>query len=164
MKLQKTQKSHRTIFKNISEMESAIGKELGLTRWNIMDQERINTFAKTTEDEQWIHIDHERCKKESPYKQTIAHGFLMLSMCTKIMYDCFEIEQNSLVINYGLDKVRFPNATKVDSEYRGRVSLADFKILPNGAKYKLNVIIELKSQEKPACVAEFIAIAYKAAN
>ncbi len=159
-----TQKEYKTKFKNISEMGNSVGKELGLSKWTTMDQKRINTFAKTTEDEQWIHTDQERCKKDSPYKQTIAHGFLMLSMCTKIMYDCFEIEQNSLVINYGLDKVRFPNATKVDSEYRGRVSLADFKILSNGAKYKLNVIIELKSQEKPACVAEFIAIAYKAAN
>ncbi len=159
-----TLKQYKTKFKNISEMENSVGMELGISKWTTMDQKRINTFAKTTEDEQWIHTDQERCKKDSPYKQTIAHGFLMLSMCTKIMYDCFEIEQNSLVINYGLDKVRFPNATKVDSEYRGRVSLADFKILPNGAKYKLNVIIELKSQEKPACVAEFIAIAYKAAN
>ena len=159
-----TLKQYKTKFKNISEMENSVGKELGISKWTTMDQKRINTFAKTTEDEQWIHTDQERCKKDSPYKQTIAHGFLMLSMCTKIMYDCFEIEQNSLVINYGLDKVRFPNSTKVDSEYRGRVSLADFKILPNGAKYKLNVIIELKSQEKPACVAEFIAIAYKAAN
>ena len=160
MKLQKTQKSHRTIFKNISEMESAIGKELGLTRWNIMDQERINTFAKTTEDEQWIHVDHQRCEKESPYKQTIAHGFLMLSMCSRIMYDSYEVGEISMAINYGLDKVRFPNATRAGSKFRGRVSLAEFEMIPNGAKYKLNVIIELKGQEKPACVAEFLALAY----
>ena len=109
-----TLKQYKTKFKNISEMENSVGKELGISKWTTMDQKRINTFAKTTEDEQWIHTDQERCKKDSPYKQTIAHGFLMLSMCTKIMYDCFEIEQNSLVINYGLDKVRFPNSTKVD--------------------------------------------------
>ena len=85
METQKTQKVHRSIFKNISEMEKAVGTELGLTQWSIMDQKRINTFAKTTEDEQWIHIDEKRCIKESPYKQTIAHGFLMLSICSKIM-------------------------------------------------------------------------------
>ena len=160
METQKTQKSHRSIFKNISEMENAVGKELGLTPWKIMDQERINTFAKATEDEQWIHIDKERCKKESPYKQTIAHGFLMLSMCSKIMYDSYEVGQVSMAINYGLDKVRFPNATPAGSKFRGRVSLNEFKFIPNGAKYKLNVIIELEGQEKPACVAEFLALAY----
>ena len=72
-------------------MKNAVGKELGLTHWSIMDQERINIFAKATQDEQWIHLDEERCKKESPYKQTIAHGFLMLSMCSKIMYDSYEV-------------------------------------------------------------------------
>ncbi len=160
METQKTQKAYRSIFKNISEMENAVGRELGLTPWKIMDQERINTFAKATEDEQWIHIDEERCKKESPYKQTIAHGFLMLSMCSKIMYDSYEIGEVSMAINYGLDKVRFPNATPAESKFRGRVSLAEFNIIPNGAKYKLNVIIELEGQEKPACVAEFLALAY----
>ena len=107
METQKTQKSHRSIFKNISEMKNAVGKELGLTPWKIMDQERINTFAKATEDEQWIHIDEDRCTKESPYKQTIAHGFLMLSMCSKIMYDSYEVGQVSMAINYGLDKNEF---------------------------------------------------------
>ena len=155
-----TQKSYRSVFKNISEMENAVGKELGLTPWKIMDQERINTFAKATEDEQWIHIDEERCTKESPYKQTIAHGFLMLSMCSKIMYDSYEVGKVSMAINYGLDKVRFPNATPAGSKFRGRVSLTEFNFIAKGAKYKLNVIIELEGQQKPACVAEFLALAY----
>ena len=141
-------------------MKNAVGKELGLTPWSIMDQERINIFAKATQDEQWIHLDEERCKKESPYKQTIAHGFLMLSMCSKIMYDTYEIKQTSMAINYGLDKVRFPSATMAGSKFRGRVSLAEFNIIPKGAKYKLNVVIELEGQDKPACVAEFLALAY----
>ena len=160
MEIQKTQKAHRSIFKNISEMENALGKELGLTPWKKMDQVRINTFAEATEDQQWIHTDEARCKKESPYKQTIAHGFLMLSMCSKIMYDSYEVGKVSMAINYGLDKVRFPNATLAGSKFRGRVYLAEFNIIPNGAKYKLNVIIELEGQEKPACVAEFLALAY----
>jgi len=155
-----TQKSYRSVFKNISEMENAVGKELGLTPWKIMDQERINTFAKATEDEQWIHIDEERCTKESPYKQTIAHGFLMLSMCSKIMYDSYEVGKVSMAINYGLDKVRFPNPTPAGSKFRGRVSLTEFNFIAKGAKYKLNVIIELEGQQKPACVAEFLALAY----
>ena len=160
MEIQKTQKSHRSIFKNISEMKNAVGKELGLTPWSIMNQERINIFAKATQDEQWIHLDEERCKKESPYKQTIAHGFLMLSMCSKIMYDSYEVEQVSMAINYGLGRVRFPHATPAGSKFRGRVYLVEFDMIPKGAKYKLNVIIELEGQEKPACVAEFLALAY----
>ena len=84
----------------------------------------------------------------------------MLSMCSKIMYDTYEIEQTSMAINYGLDKVRFPTATLAGSKFRGRVFLAEFNIIPKGAKYKLNVIIELEGHEKPACVAEFLALAY----
>ena len=117
---------------------------------------------KTGADEEALtdRCDKEKCLKESPYKTTIAHGFLMLSMCSRIMFDSFELQGVGMVINYGLDKVRFPNATKAGSKYRGRVSLADFKVIPNGAKYKLNVIIELEGHEKPACVAEFLALAY----
>jgi len=160
MATQKIQESYRSIFKNISDMQGSVGKELGLTPWTKMDQERINTFAKATEDEQWIHLDAERCAKESPYQKPIAHGFLMLSMCSKIMYDAYEIGHVSMAINYGLDKVRFPNATPTGTNFRGRVILADFEMIPKGAKFKLNVTIELEGHEKPACVAEFLALAY----
>jgi acyl dehydratase len=156
----KTQEAYRRNFKNLDEMEVALGTELGLTAWTQMDQDRINTFAKVTEDEQWIHIDADRCAKESPYQQPIAHGFLMLSLCSKIMFEVYEVGQVSMTINYGLDKVRFPNPTPVGTNFRGRVVLADFKRIPKGAKYKLNVTIELEGQEKPACVAEFLALAY----
>jgi acyl dehydratase len=160
MESQKTQEAYKTLFETISEMESYVGKELGLTDWYTMDQERINTFATATEDLQWIHIDKERCKKESPYKQTIAHGFLILSMSSKIMFDSYELKNVSMAINYGLDKVRFPNATPAGSRFRGRVVLAELSKIPKGAKYKLNIVIELEGQEKPACVAEFLALAY----
>ena len=124
--------------------------------------EKINIFADTTEDRQWIHIDRERSKKESPYKTTIAHGFLMLSMCSKIMFESFELKGVGMVINYGLDKVRFTNATLSGSKYRGRVSLMEFDSNPSGAKYKMKVIIELEGQDKPACIAELLALVYKA--
>ena len=153
-------KPYKTKFNKLSEFEAYSGKELGITNWYTMDQERINIFADTTEDHQWIHIDKEKCVKESPYKTTIAHGFLMLSMCSRIMFDSFEINNVGMVINYGLDKVRFTNATPAGSKYRGRVSLIEFNKNPNGAKYKINVIIELHGQEKPACIAEFLALAY----
>ncbi len=126
-----------------------------------MNQDRINTFADATEDHQWIHIDKEKCEKESPYKTTIAHGFLMLSMCSKIMFDTYELNNVGMVLNYGLDKVRFTNATTSGSRYRGRVSLMGFDAKENGAKYKMKVVIELEGQNKPACIAEFLALAYK---
>jgi acyl dehydratase len=160
MSLNKTQESYRTTFKNIAHMEASLGKELGLTDWFLMDQETIATFAKTTQDEQWIHLDKERCEKDSPYKKPIAHGFLMLSMCTKMIYDAYEIQNTSMIINYGLDKVRFPNATPAGTKFRGRVSLLEYATIPDGIKYKLSVIIELEGHEKPACVAEFIALTY----
>ena len=76
------------------------------------------------------------------------------------MYDAYEIGHVSMAINYGLDKVRFPNATPTGTNFRGRVILSDFEMIPKGAKYKLNVTIELEGHEKPACVAEFLALAY----
>ena len=161
MEERKKQNPYRTVFNNIDELESYVGKELGITDWQEMNQERINAFANVTEDLQWIHIDEERSKKESPYKKTIAHGFLMLSMSSKAMFDCYEIKNLSMAINYGLDKVRFPKATLSGSRFRGRVSLMEYLKIPKGAKYKLRVVIELEGEEKPACLADCLALAYK---
>ena len=156
-----TDKPYATSFNHLTDLKDSIGKELGLTKWNVITQEKIKTFAELTGDNQWIHIDEKRCVKESPYKHTIAHGFLMLSMCSKIMYDTYEIKQSSIAINYGLDKVRFTNATPSGSKYRGRVSLMEFDPNQRGAKYKMKVTIEIKGQEKPSCIAELLALAYK---
>ena len=153
--------AYKSKFNSVDELENSLGKEIGLTNWYTMTQDQINTFADVTQDHQWIHIDKERCEKESPYKTPIAHGFLMLSMCSKIMFDSYELNNVGMVINYGLDKVRFTNATPSGSKYRGRVSLMEFNKNPTGAKYKIKVIIELDGKEKPACIAEFLALAYK---
>jgi len=156
----KTENPCKSKVNSVDELENYVGKELGLTDWYTMSQDKINIFAEVTEDFQWIHIDKERSEKESPYKQTIAHGFLMLSMCTKIMYDTYEINNLGMVINYGLDKVRFTNATLSGSRYRGRASLLQFDSKPKGSKYKMKIIIELEGRKKPACIAEFLALAY----
>ena len=153
--------AYKSKFNSVDELENFLGKEIGLTDWYLMDQDKINIFADATEDHQWIHIDKEKCEKESPYKTTIAHGFLMLSMCSKIMFDSYELNNVGMVLNYGLDKVRFTNATPAGSKYRGRVSLMEFNGNQKNAKYKIKVVIELQGQEKPACIAEFLALAYK---
>ena len=143
----------------VEDLESYVGKELGATDWFKIDQERINKFADATLDHQFIHVDPEQATPI--FGSTIAHGFLTLSLTAGIGQDiALVVEGAKMGLNYGLDKVRFPNATKAGSKFRGRVSLADFKVIANGAKYKLNVIIELEGHEKPACVAEFLALAY----
>ena len=152
--------AYSTKLRGLAELKNFVGKELGLTDWMQMNQKKINEFVKITNDEQWIHTDPEKCSLFSPYKKTIAHGFLVLSMVSRISFDAFTIENVVAGINYGLDRVRFPNATKSDSTYRGRVSLMEFTEIPRGAKYKLKIEIEIKGEDKPACTAEFIALAY----
>tara|TARA_Y100000768_G_scaffold293372_1_gene227280 strand:- start:842 stop:1327 length:486 start_codon:yes stop_codon:yes gene_type:complete len=147
-------------FKELTELKNFIGKELGLTDWMQMSQQKIDDFAKITDDKQWIHTDPEKSALYSPYKKTVAHGFLVLSMVSRISFNAFSIENVVAGINYGLDRVRFPNATKSDSTFRGRVSLIEFSEIPGGAKYKLKIEIEIKGEEKPACIAEFLALAY----
>ena len=152
--------AYSTKFKELTELKNFIGKELGLTSWMQMSQKKINDFAEITDDKQWIHIDPEKSSLYSPYKKTVAHGFLVLSMVSRISFNAFSIKNVVAGINYGLDRVRFPNATKSDSAYRGRVSLMEFIVIPGGAKYKLKIVIEIKGEDKPACIAEFLALAY----
>lgn len=159
---QPTNTAYSTTISSLSELPNYVGKELGLTEWMPIEQDRINKFADVTEDRQWIHIDQEKSAAFSPYKKTVAHGFLVLSMASKIAYDAFSIENIAMGVNYGLDKVRFTSATKSGALLRGRVSLLECSAIPGGAKYKMNIVFELKGEEKPACVAEFIAIAYNA--
>ena len=152
--------AYSTKFKELTELKNFIGKELGLTSWMQMSQKKINDFAEITDDKQWIHTDPEKSALYSPYKKTVAHGFLVLSMVSRISFNAFSIKNVVAGINYGLDRVRFPNATKSDSTYRGRVSLMEFTVIPGGAKYKLKIVIEIQGEEKPACVAEFLGLAY----
>ena len=155
-----TTTAYQTTFEKLSDMEQSIGEEIGLSEWLSIDQETITTFAKLTKDEQWIHIDKEKSAKHSPYKTTIAHGFLVLSMASHFAYECLIIKNVGMGVNYGLDRVRFTNATPVDAKIRGRIALLDYEAISGGAKYKLELIIEIEGQEKPACIAEWIGIAY----
>ena len=152
--------AYSTKFKELTELKNFIGKELGLTSWMQMSQKKIDDFAEITDDKQWIHTDPEKSALYSPYKKTVAHGFLVLSMVSRISFNAFSIKNVVAGINYGLDRVRFPNATKSDSAYRGRVSLMEFTVIPGGARYKLKIVIEIQGEEKPACIAEFLALAY----
>ncbi|MDG1760686.1 MAG: MaoC family dehydratase [Flavobacteriaceae bacterium] len=151
---------YKTEFKQLSEMKHYVGKELGISNWHSISQEQINAFAKVTGDNQWIHTDPEMAATHSPYKTTVVHGFFILSLIPKFCNETFAFLDVNMGINYGLDKVRFMRATKVASPVRAKVSLMEFTPIPAGAKYKLEIVFELEDEKKPACIAEFIGLAY----
>ena len=158
-----TDKPYKTTFKHLVDMEAHVGKEIGLTEWMTIDQDSINKFAKLTHDEQWIHIDPVRSAKESPYKKPIAHGFMILSFASKFAYEVLEISDITFGLNYGFDKIRFMNATPVDARIRGRISLMDYQQKEaNSVKYKMKIVFEIEGAEKPACVGEWLGMAYTA--
>jgi acyl dehydratase len=152
--------SFKTTFSNLSELQNYLDQEIGVSPWHVITQEDINTFARVTHDEQWIHTDLERSRKESPYGTTIAHGFFVLSLASKFAFECYTIEDVKMGINYGLDRVRFPNATPVNANIRGRLLLMEYKAIRGGAQFKVQITFEIEGQKKPACVAEFIGRAY----
>jgi len=153
-------KGYSTEIAELTDLTNYIDKELGVSNWMTITQEMINSFAHTTDDKQWIHVNPEKAAAHSPYKTTVAHGFLVLSLASKFCYETYKIHDVTMAVNYGLDKVRFMNATRVGSLIRATVSLMDFSPFEGGGKYKLKIVFELEGEEKPACVAEFLVQAY----
>ena len=143
---------------SIDDATGLVGSELGVSDWMDIDPKRINDFADVTGDHQWIHIDVERAKKESPYGAPIAHGFLTLSLIPALSKDNFRVQNAKLVINYGLNKVRFLAAVPVGSRIRVRSELADAVSKDEGTvDLTVRHTIEIDGSEKPAAVAEMIA-------
>lgn len=142
---------------SIDDATGLVGSELGVSDWLEIDQKRVNNFADVTGDHQWIHIDVERAKKESPYGAPIAHGFLTLSLIPALSKDNFRVQNATLAINYGLNKVRFLSAVPVGSRIRVRSELAD-AVAKDESTVDLTVrhTIEIDGVEKPAAVAEMI--------
>ena len=145
------------VIKSIEDAQALVGQELGVSDWLEIDQKRVNDFADATGDHQWIHIDVERAKKESPYKAPIAHGFLTLSLIPALSKDSYRVENAKLAINYGLNKVRFLNAVPVGSRIRARSELVEVKAKDNVADLTVRHTIEIDGADKPAAVAEMIA-------
>jgi acyl dehydratase len=142
-------------------LKELAGRELGVTGWLTVTQERINQFADATGDHQWIHIDGERAARESPYGTTIAHGFLTLSLLSQFIRQTLEIRGLRMAINYGLNRVRFPSAVRSGANVRARVTLQGVKELADGVEATYLVNIESEGSEKPACVAEWVARYYR---
>jgi len=145
------------VITSIDGAQALVGRELGVSDWLTVDQQRINDFAEVTGDHQWIHVDVERAQAESPYRTPIAHGFLTLSLIPALSKDNFRVENAKLAINYGLNKVRFLSAVPVDSRIRVRSELAD-AVRVDDATVNMTVkhIVEIDGVDKPAAVAEMI--------
>ena len=140
----------KAIINSFSEFEQYVGKEIGVSDYFKITQDRINKFAEATLDYQWIHVDEERAKVESPFKSTIAHGYLTLSMLPYLWDQVIEVNNISMLINYGLEKLKFNQAVLVNDEVRLKVSLASIVNLRGIAKAELKVVLEIKDSKKNA--------------
>ncbi len=143
---------------SIDEAVGAAGQELGVSRWIEIDQDRINAFADATGDHQWIHVNAERARSESPYGTTIVHGFLTLSLIPGLSKDNYRVDNAKMGINYGLNKVRFLAPVPAGSRVRLRSDLVDVrKVDESTVDLTVRQTVELDGSEKPAAVAEVIA-------
>jgi len=140
----------------IEELGRLVGKEVAVTDWLTVSQERIDGFAGATEDHQWIHVDRERAARESPYGTTVAHGFLSLSLLPYLLGQAIEIQGVRLGINYGLNRVRFTGPLPAGSRVRARFRLDAVEDIPKGVQTTWNVTLEREGEAKPVLVAEWI--------
>ncbi|MEY4900426.1 MAG: hypothetical protein RI895_848 [Actinomycetota bacterium] len=145
------------IFKSIDELFEASNTDLGCSPWHEVTQENIDMFAAATGDHQWIHTDPERAAT-GPFGAPIAHGFLTLSMISMLAWEVFVVENISVTINYGLNRVRFPSPTPVGSMVRAQVQLLEVARTAKGIQVIQDVTIERQGHPKPVCVAQTVAV------
>jgi acyl dehydratase len=143
------------VLQGIADLRSKVGSTLGTSRWVEIGQESVSTFAKLTGDEQWIHVDPQRAQ-DGPFGGTIAHGFMTLGMATGLLWDVAVVEGFSVILNYGLNRVRFPSPVPVGSRIRMRVDLAELKELDGGAEVVYHLEYEVERGSKPPCVADLV--------
>lgn len=143
-------------------LKSRVGQEVVVSDWLEITQERVNRFADATNDHQWIHLDAERSARESPFRTTIGHGFLTLSLLSYFLYESIHFEKLRMGVNYGMNRVRFTAPAPVGSRLRARFALLDFEELPeNGAQLTWKVTIEREGGDKPVMVAEWLTRRYE---
>ncbi len=159
-------KENQIIDEFLKFLEPQIGEEIHVGPWLLIDQQRINQFAEVTGDQQWIHIDPERAKKESPYGSTVAHGYLTLSLLPFLTEsnhpDFFQKNYPGMKyrVNYGLNRVRFPAPVKVGSKIRARTTIQSAEEVKNGVQITYLITVDIEGEEKPACSVEFLARLY----
>ena len=141
----------------VEQLQALVGRELGVSGWLDITQERMSAFADASLDHQWIHVDVERARRESPYGVTIAHGFFTLSLVSELRRQVFEFDgPHRYAVNYGLNRVRFPAPVPAGSRIRGRFTLQSVEILDHAIALVLLVTVEVEGGSKPALVAEWL--------
>jgi acyl dehydratase len=138
----------------MAELPALKGQELGSSPWIEVTQDRVNTFADATDDHQWIHLDVERAKKESPFGGPVAHGYLTLSLLIPLWKQVLTVTDATAFVNYGLNKVRFPAPVPVGGRIRLTATLTDVAEVKGGLQLTGSAVIELEGGDKPVCVAE----------
>ena len=146
----------KTRIDGVAGVKALAGKELGTSEWREMTYEAIQKFADATGDHQWIHDDRERIARESPFGKPIAHGYFTVALIAGIFFDLVEVKGFAMVINYGLNKVRFPAPLKEGQRYRLQMKLGEVSEIPNGVEGLLDATIEVEGERKPACVAQLV--------
>ena len=143
------------VIQGVGGLKERAGSSLGVSRWVTVDQEMVTTFADLTGDRQWIHVDPERAR-HGPFGATVAHGFLTLGMSTGLLWDIFTVDDVGMILNYGLNRVRFPAPLPVGSRIRMHVSLPEVGEVANGIQAVYHLEYEIEGKEKPCCVADLV--------
>ena len=144
----------------IAELPGLAGTQLGTSEWLEVTQERVDTFADATGDHQWIHVDVERATAESPFGGPIAHGYLTLALLIPMWAEVLTVTDQTMGVNYGLNKVRFPAPVPVGSRIRLVATLKDVEQIAGGVQMTISAVIEREGAEKPVCIAEPVFRAY----
>jgi len=147
------------VFAHPKDLLDAVGETLGPSEWVVIEQERINQFADATDDHQWIHVDPGKAA-DGPFGACIAHGFLTLSLVNKFLPKLLEVQNTTMGVNYGCDKVRFPNTVKVNQRIRGVGEVLGVEEKPGAVQATIRVSVEVEGEERPACVADTISRFY----
>jgi acyl dehydratase len=147
------------IYESVDALRAAVGQHAGYSPWHEVTQEQINLFAQATNDHQWIHVDPERAAA-GPFGTTIAHGYLTLSMISALAAQVSRVDGVAMVVNYGLNRVRFPAPVPVGSKIRAGITPKSVDDVPGGVQVVSEVIIEREDGDKPCCVAETVARIY----
>jgi acyl dehydratase len=145
---------------SLAELRELVGQDVASSDWIEVSQERVQQFADATGDHQWIHLDVERARRESPYGGTIAHGYLTLSLLPMLMANAIRMKDVRMAVNYGLNRVRFPSPVPVGSRLRAHLKLQEVEDIPGGAQVTWLVTVEREGGDKPVCVAESVTRRY----
>jgi acyl dehydratase len=146
---------------SLRDLKDRVGEEVVVSGWLEMTQERINGFAEATGDHQWIHVDPERARRESPFGVPIAHGFLTLSLLSKFLGESVRFSQSKMGVNYGINRLRFTAPVPVGARIRARLTVKRIEELQSGVQVTWAVVLEREGSEKPCLIAEWLTRRYE---